>query len=85
MSKYKIYMTKEMIKAIRLVYGLNPDLRIKCKTINKQCLYDWIETNRCGIFGLFAATIPPVPSTDFNEYDRMIWHAVYCVINGHET
>lgn len=76
-------MTKQMIKAIRLVNGWNPDLRVKLNTVNKSSLYDWIEANRYGIFdSLDEAMKPDTTSPEWVNYERRIWNAVHAVING---
>ncbi len=75
-------MKKAMIKAIRLVNGWTPDLRIKCDTIYKPSLYDWIEENRIGIFGFSMAIIPDPVTEDYIKYERRIWKAVDAVISG---
>lgn len=78
-------MTREMIKAIRLVNGFNSDLRIKLRSINKDCLWKWIDDNAIGIFGI--NTVMDKKSTDVTSDKYDIWehfinHAVYCVIKG---
>ena len=77
-------MTKEMIKAIRLVNGFNPDLRVNLSYASADDLYDWIEANRIGIFGLRSDMCikPELTSPEFDKYDRRIKAAVYAVING---
>ena len=73
-------MKKEMIKAIRLVNGFNPDLRVKLDTtINKSALYDWIDNNRFGILGIDKALIR---NSDYPKYERIVWGAVRCVTMG---
>lgn len=76
-------MKKEMIKAIRLVKGFNPDLRVKLNTIDKVILYNWIDSNRVGIFGFDMAICPDPVTPEFDKYDRKIWAAVRAVISGH--
>ena len=79
-------MKKEMIKAIRMVSGFNPDLRIKLPQQARSHLFDVIHANYLGIFGLgkdneFIGT--PRPGTDeWFAYERKIWMAVNAVING---
>lgn len=79
-------MKKDMIKAVRLVRGLNPDLRVKLTTINRSALYDWIEENRYGILGVDhpseALIKPDGASQEWKAYERMIWKAVDAVIFG---
>ena len=50
-------MKKEMIKAIRMVYGVNPDLRKRLAGINKECLMNWIDENKIGIFGISVKSL----------------------------
>ena len=71
-----------MIKAIRLVNGFNPDLRVKL-SVNKSDLYDWIDKNRFGIFGIeFGLSKPAATSDDWEKYERAIWSAVNQVLSG---
>ena len=72
-------MKKEMIKAIRLVKGFNPDLRVKLNCVNKSALYDWIDDNR---FGIFSADKAMIRNTDYTIYERIVWGAVLCVVSG---
>lgn len=74
-------MTKEMIKAIRMVKGWNPDLRVKLQC-NHHDLRDWIEDNRIGILGIDMAFKPHIDDPDWRRYNKKIDHAVACVIGG---
>lgn len=74
-------MTKAMIKAIRLVNGFNPDLRVELTNINKDVLYDWISSNYYGIFGT-SDIKPSWDSPEWDRYEKKIWGAVRQVING---
>lgn len=76
-------MKKEMIKAIRLVNGFTPDLRVKINC-NKNCLFYWIEANRIDVLGMDMATIPEVTSPEWDAYERRIWKAVREVMSGQE-
>lgn len=79
-------MKKEMIRAIRLVNGFNPDLRIVLYGVNRNSLYDWIEANRLGIFGIsFYPVKPVVTSLEWDKYDNAILKAVHQVIFGKEN
>jgi hypothetical protein len=70
-----------MIKAVRLVNGFNPDLRITLKGINKGALYEWIDANYYGIFGV-SEVKPSWDSPEWDRYERKIWNAVNQVISG---
>ena len=72
-------MKKEMIKAIRLVNGFNPDLRVKLDTANKSSLYDWIDDNRFGVLGLEKAL---TKDSDYPRYEKIVRGAVNCVVSG---
>ena len=76
-------MNKEMIKAIRLVKGINPDLRVKAN-VNKWDLFSFIDENRFGIFGVdFGLSRPDsVLSDSWPAYEHKIWNAVLSVIEG---
>lgn len=77
-------MKKEMIKAIRLVNGFKPDLRVKLTTANRDSLWHWIDNNRFGIFGMdFGASGPDVTSDEWRAYEMAIWRAVDQVIYGY--
>ena len=74
-------MTKEMIKAIRLVHGWNTDLRVKLP-FDPCFLVDWIEDNRIGILGLDYAVIPDPTSDEYRRYERTIRAAARAVMSG---
>lgn len=77
-------MKKEMIKAIRLVNGFKPDLRVKLTTASRDSLWYWIDNNRFGIFGMdFGASRPDVTSDEWRAYEMAIWRAVDQVIYGY--
>lgn len=78
-------MTKEMIKAIRIVNGFNPDLRVKLTNINSNSLRQWIEENRAGIFGIDYAVKPDARSPEWEAYERKLDRAVYAVVWGVPT
>jgi hypothetical protein len=44
-------ITKEQIKAIRIVNGFNPDLRVKL-SVNRNTLWNFIDENFAGLFGI---------------------------------
>lgn len=75
-------MTREMIKAIRMVNGINPDLRIKADNVNKTAIYEFLREHRIAIFGSKYAVVPDPATKDFDKFDRMINAAVYSVIEG---
>lgn len=81
-------MKKEMIKAIRMVNGLNPDLRVDLEGINRNAMYDWIEANRLGIWSsthehyTLLIEKPSWDSPDYDKYTKIIWVAVSQVISG---
>ena len=75
-------MKKEMIKAVRMVNGINPDLRIKADNINKTAMYEFLREHRIAIFGSKYAVVPDPASKEFDKFDRMINNAVYSVIEG---
>lgn len=75
-------MKKEMIKAIRMVKGWNPDLRVRL-TISQDKLWDWLDENRFGIFGSeFGLSKPAATSPDWEKYERAINAAVRAVVTG---
>lgn len=76
-------LNKETIKAIRIVRGFNPDLRVKLTAINRDALWAWIRENRFGIFGLDFFPADPLPtSAEWDRFEKAIDHAVGQVING---
>ena len=72
-------MKKEMIKAIRLVIGFKPDLRIKLTTANENALYDFIDNHSYAILGYKKAMLK---HDDFPRYERAVWAAVHNVVYG---
>ena len=77
-------MKKEMIKAIRMVYGVNPDLRKRLAGINKECLMNWIDENKIGIFGISVLEeFEMDPTKDgYDEWERFLRSAANDVISG---
>ena len=76
-------LDNNMIKAIRLVNGYNSDLKIKLKRVNKDSLWDWIDENRFGIFGIdFGASKPSPESEEWDKYEAAIRSAVRQVVEG---
>ena len=71
-----------MIKAVRMVNGINPDLRIKADNINKTAMYEFLREHRSAIFGSKYSVVPDPASKEFDKFDRMINNAVYSVIEG---
>lgn len=77
-------MKKEMIKAIRMVYGVNPDLRKRLAGINKECLMNWIDENKIGIFGISVLEeFEMDPAKEgYDEWERFLRMAANDVISG---
>lgn len=71
-------LDNKMIKAIRLVNGFTDDLRIKLVHANKNALFDFIDENRAGIFGLSHELFnkPDPTSDEWQAWERGIWKAV---------
>ncbi len=78
---WTIKLDNEAIKAIRFCNGFTTDLRIPLKGINKSALYDWIEANKLGLFGIDFLDLC-VSSTDanWNKYEKMIKNVVSQVV-----
>lgn len=80
-NNFKITLDSEAIKAIRFCNGFTTDLRIPLKGVNKSALYDWIETNKLGLFGFdFLDLCVPVTDDNWNKYEKMINNVVSQVI-----
>lgn len=76
-------MKKEMIKAVRLVNGYNPDLRVRLTAINRDSLWRWLRDNRLGIFGLdFYTAEPAAASDEWDAMNRDLNAAVAAIIEG---
>ena len=80
-EKWTIELDNEAIKAIRFCNGFTTDLRIVLSKADKSALYDWIETNKLGLFGLdFMDICVTYESDDWNKYERMIKNVVNQVV-----
>lgn len=53
-------LTREEIKAIRIVMGFNRDLRKKLNGVKIEFVYDFIKENRAGILGAEYHKFPDV-------------------------
>ena len=53
-------LTREEIKAIRIVMGFNRDLRKKLNGVKIEYIYDFIKENRAGILGAEYRQLPDV-------------------------
>ena len=53
-------LTREEIKAIRIVMGFNRDLRKKLNGVKIEYVYDFIKENRAGILGADYRKLPDV-------------------------
>lgn len=74
---------KQTIKAIRIVKGFNPDLRVKLKCVNEDSLYFWIIENRFGILGTDFFTAEPTFGTpEYDEFSAQISSVVSQVVCG---
>lgn len=84
MYEYNRELTKEEIKAIRIVMGFNSDLRIKLNNVNRISIWYFIEDNRFGLLGAdFGISRPEI--TDFykwKNYEDCIYRMVIQVVNG---
>lgn len=80
-NNYKITLDNEAIKAIRFCNGFTTDLRIVLSKADKSALYDWIETNKLGLFGIdFMDLCVTYESDDWNKYEVMLKNVVRQVI-----
>lgn len=81
-ENWTIKLDNEAIKAIRFCLGFTTDLRIKLTQANKSMLYDWIEQNKYGLFGISDYNFLNVSFDDDNwhKYERMLWNVVNQVI-----
>ena len=84
MHEYNRELTKEEIKAIRIVMGFNSDLRIKLDNVNRTSIWHFIDDNRFGLLGVnFGMSRPEI--VDFykwKDYEDCIYRMVTQVING---
>lgn len=79
-----IMLSKEKIKAIRIVNGFNSDLRVNLRGINRRSLFEWMEANRYGIFGQDSdlANKPSWDDERFPNWEHKMNLAVTQVIEG---
>ena len=75
-DKWTAKLDNEAIKAIRFVNGFNTDLRVKLMTINKSALFDWIQDNEVGIFGMDISPRPDSTDDAWDRYEGMLWRVV---------
>lgn len=81
--KFNKTLTKEQIKAIRIVRGFNPDTRLKLYGVNRDALWYFIDRNSYGLLGAEFATSKPTPLSDeWDDYERCILNMVNQVIEG---
>lgn len=78
-------LTKEEIKAIRIVMGFNRDLRKKLTGVRTEYIYEFIRNNREGIFGIEYRKLPNVIKEQeaWVNLRNLIRAATIQVINGH--
>lgn len=70
-------MNNEMIKAVRLVNGLTPDLRVNIRPEFKDKLWNFLDANAAGIFGIDFAISRPAPTDDnWSAYEKALNYAV---------
>lgn len=76
-------MTKEMIKAIRLVMGFNPNLRVKLDytpynfTSEQESIINFLHDNIFGIYGggifnRLGIKFNPKPGIDVKDYSKLL-------------
>lgn len=81
-ENWTIELDNEAIKAIRFCSGFPTDLRIKLTKANKDMMYDWIEQNKLGLFGVdFMDLCVPADDENWHKYERMLWNVVNQVID----
>ena len=76
-------LTKEEIKAIRIVRGFTPDLRIKLNNVDKESLWKFIDENVFGLLGAEVGTDRPAwNDPEFDEWEKYINRLVSQVVEG---
>lgn len=80
----KYTITAEMIKAIRIVRGFKPDLRVKIKRANRDCMYDFIDGIFPDLFGLDVLGKKYDDGLLSDRYERAVWTCVNAVCDGSE-
>lgn len=80
---YKTKLTKDQIKAIRVVLGLNSDLRVKCN-VKPKFIWDFIDKYRYGLLGseFGLATTQDPTSDEWDDYEKCINRMVRQVLDG---
>lgn len=78
-------LTKEEIKAIRIVMGFNRDLRKKLTGVKTECIYEFIRNNREGILGPEYRKLPDIIKEQevWINLRNLMKAAASQVINGH--
>ena len=78
-----ICVKKEMIKAIRMVNGFNPDLRVKlpyntfAQTAQEECIFNFLCEHLLDIFGVsiyekLGVVCNPQPGKDADDYEKVL-------------
>lgn len=76
-------LTKEEIKAIRIVRGFTPDLRIKLNNVDKESLWKFIDENVFGLLGAEVGTDRPAWNDPaFDGWEKYINRLVSQVVEG---
>lgn len=75
-------MDKKKIKAIRIVLGFNDDLRVKLTNANRESIFNFLDRNRVGLFGLTSelANKPDPASDEWLNWESKMWKVVDEVI-----
>ena len=71
-KNWKITLDNEAVKAIRFCYGVNTNLRISLKNINREHLWYWIRENKYRLFGSGMADLLPIADENWSKYESMI-------------
>lgn len=73
-------LTKDEIKAIRLISGFTPDLRVKLHNADKDLLWHFIDDNISRLVGV--TDHPHWSDPEFDEWERYINRLVSQVVEG---
>ena len=73
-------LTREQIKAIRIIKGFTPDLRIKLNNVDKESLWKFIDDNIFGLVGV--ADRPAWNNPEFDGWEKYINRLVSQVVEG---
>lgn len=76
-------MKKEMIKAIRMVNGYNPDLRVKlpydrfAETVYEEVIFNFLCNHLLDIFGIdiyekLGVVFNPQPTKEADDYGKVL-------------